>query len=242
MPTLRLYEVRLENPDQVANLPPNLKKIFDDLANINAPLTKLDDKTVLDLRAIAEALKISVFDLFAPNENLYRLKIFEVIENRYSGTLKEKLESLRSDLPESRKVSLALLGIYATQILPENLLKGLDLKEICKTLGVNLEDLKEISNPPRQTISVESILKKLGVTLDELSVLLDVPKKFIPWISIDLQKLATIEPSSRFRIERRSESANWFKGIEEENGIFIASEYGCSDFCSLCTWVCCCRK
>ena len=184
MPTLRLEEVLAEHtiPPQLALHVDRLRK---KLQEEGTTFDKLDKRTASDLRAISEALNVSIFDLFVPVEQLYRLKIIEYISKRYSGNLKQQLEALQSDLPESKKISLALLGMYATQILPESLLKGADLKAICKILDTDLESIKELSNQSRQTISVEAILKKLGISLDELSVLMEIPKKFIPWFSSD---------------------------------------------------------
>jgi hypothetical protein len=186
MPTLRLEEVLKEH-----TITPELAVYVERLRAKGTTFDKLDADTASDLRVIAEALKISVFDIFVPAEKLYRLKIIEYIGNRYSGNLKQQLEALQLDLPESKKISLTLLGIYATQVLPESLLKGADLKEICKILGTNLEFIKELSDQSRQTISVETILKKSGISLDELAILMEIPKKFIPWISSEPIRIQT---------------------------------------------------
>ena len=127
-------------------------------------------------------------------------------------------------MPSSSKISFTLLTIYATQVLPESLLKGLDLKQICKFLDVTLEELKETSSEPSQTISVESLLISLGVNLDELSILLEVPKKFIPWISKEPRVINFIEPESRFILPRMSDRASLFRGVDEEEGFFISEE------------------
>ena len=184
MPKLRLSEVIAEKSIIVADLSADVQEAIARVSAQENTLDKLNAEVAKDLRVIAEAVNVSIFDLFIPAEKFYRLKIFENLnEPEYSGNQKEKLEKLFSKLPSSSKISFTLLTIYATQVLPESLLKGLDLKQICKFLDVTLEELKETSSEPSQTISVESLLISLGVNLDELSILLEVPKKFIPWIS-----------------------------------------------------------
>ena len=239
MPTLRLEEVLKEH-----TITPELAVYVEKLRKKGTTFDKLDADTASDLRAIAEELKVSFFDLFLPTENLYRLKIIEIIENRYSGNLRERLEALQAELPKSKKISLALLGIYATQILPASLLNGSDLRSICKILSVGLEELKELSDTPKQTISVESLLKKLGLTLDELAILLEIPKKFIPWISIAPIKIAEVNPQKGLKIERTNKSAIWFRGIENDSGFLVAEEFASNPLCDLKLLPCppCCNR
>jgi hypothetical protein len=209
---------------------------------------KLDANTANDLRAIAEELKVSFFDLFIPTENLYRLKIIAIIENRYSGTLREKLEALQAELPKSKKISLALLGIYATQILPESLLNGSDLRSICKILGVGLEDLKELSDTPKLTISVESLLKKLGLTLDELAILLEIPKKFIPWISTEPKDAIDINPPRKLDVDINKNrdifesENNFFSFKKRNNNLFLTGEAVEFKVCDILPQLPCCQN
>lgn len=193
MPKLRLSEVITEKSIIVDDLSADVQEAINTLLTRENTLGKIDKATAESLRLIAESLNVSIFDLFTPAEKFYRLKIFENLnEPKYLGSQKEKLEKLFAKLPSSSKISFNLLTIYATQVLPNNLLKGADLKEICKVLDVNLEDIKDIFNVSRQTISVESILLKLGITIDELSLLIEVPKKFIPWLSSELIQVSKI--------------------------------------------------
>ena len=225
MPKLRLSEVIAEKSIIVADLSADVQEAIARVSAQENTLDKLNTEVAKDLRVIAEAVNVSIFDLFIPAEKFYRLKIFENLnEPEYSGNQKEKLEKLFSKLPSSSKISFTLLTIYATQVLPESLLKGLDLKQICKFLDVTLEELKETSSEPSQTISVESLLISLGVNLDELSILLEVPKKFIPWISKEPRVINFIEPESRFILPRMSDRASLFRGVDEEEGFFISEE------------------
>lgn len=225
MPKLRLSEVIAEKSIIVADLSADVQEAIARVSAQENTLDKLNAEVAKDLRVIAEAVNVSIFDLFIPAEKFYRLKIFENLnEPEYSGNQKEKLEKLFSKLPSSSKISFTLLTIYATQVLPESLLKGLDLKQICKFLDVTLEELKETSSEPSQTISVESLLISLGVNLDELSILLEVPKKFIPWISKEPRVINFIEPESRFILPRMSDRASLFRGVDEEEGFFISEE------------------
>lgn len=242
MPTLRLEEVLKEHI-----ITPELTVYVERLRAKGQTFDKLDANTASDLRAIAEELKVSFFDLFTPTENLYRLKITEIIENKYSGTLKDKLKALQAELPKSKKISLPLLGIYATQILPESLLKGSDLDAICRILGTGLEELKELSDPPNQTISVESLLRKLGLTLDELAILLEIPKKFIPWISTEPRNIININPPRKLDIdidrnrdifESKNES---FSLKKQSNNLFITREAAEFNACDTLGWLSCCQ-
>lgn len=226
MPTLRLDEVKLENPDQVANLPPNLKKIFDDLANINAPLTKLDDKTVLDLRAIAEALKISVFDLFSSNEKLYRLKIIEELskkfpdqksdENLIEGLHKEILKSI-NDFPVS------ILIFYATQSLPKSILENQEyvqkyIEPICKALGnVAHSSLEEEVNTNGLTLDsfILSKVYELKISIDDISSLTRIPISLLVWL-----KAPPKQP--RNSIVATLHSSEWLCNYCQQTGNVIA--------------------
>jgi hypothetical protein len=204
MPKLRLSEVIAERSIIVADLSADVRETINTLLAQENTLGKINKATAENLRFIAATLNVSIFDLFTPDEKFYRLKIFENLnEPEYSGTPKEKLEKLFDKLPQSNKVSFSLLSIYATQVLPESLLKGNELRVIYKILDIHLEALKEISPAPNQTISVESVLKNLGITLDELSLLLEVPKKFIPWLSTNTIILSNDE-NTRSRITRLS--------------------------------------
>ena len=238
MPKLRLREFIAEKSIKVADLNADIQ---DAIARVSAQentLDKLNDEVAKDLRAISESLNVSIFDLFIPAEKFYRLKMIEYLaEPEYSGTPRKKLEKLHSKLPLSSKISLSLLGVYATQILPESLLTDSALKLIAKALEVNVspESLKNIAEPPQQTISVESTLKQLGINLDELSILLEIPKKFIPWISTSPKKVATINPPDRIRFMARSESATFLRGVREGNDLSISEEYESNPICE---WVC----
>ena len=184
MPKLRLREFIAEKSIKVADLNADIQDAINTLLTQENTLGKIDKATAKSLRLIAESLNASIFDLFTSAEKFYRLKIFENLnEPEYLGTPKEKLKKLFDKLPQPNKISFYLLGIYASQVLPENLLKGNDLRLISKILDTHIETLKEVSPAPNQTISLESVLKNLDVTLDELSLLLEVPKKFIPWLS-----------------------------------------------------------
>ena len=188
MPKLRLGEVITEKSIKVTDLSKDIQKAINTLLTQENNLGKIDEKTAENLRLIAQSLNVSISDLFIPAEKFYRLKIFENLNKpEYSGTPKEKLEKLFAKLPSTSKISFSLLSVYATQVLPESLLKGKDLQQICKSLNTSLEDLKDNSSAPNQTISINSILTNLDITLDELSILLEVPKNLIPWISSEIR-------------------------------------------------------
>ena len=230
MPTLRLDEVLAEH-----TIPPEIAVHVDRLRSKGTTLDKLDDETASDLRAIAEAVKISVFDLFVPSEQMYRLRISELVKTKYTDklNLKEQLEALLLDLSKANKISFALLGIYSTQILPETLLKGSDIKEICTLLKVTLEELKELSDAPSQTISVESLLKKLDITLDELAILLEIPKEFIPWISKDnIKEVVNTNPSDESPSMRTNDSTSLPRSIRGGSRSFHIRQ-GSNPFCNL---------
>jgi hypothetical protein len=223
MPKLRLSEVIAENSIDVDALSLDIREAITRVLVRENTLDKLNAEIAKDLRAIADSLNVSIFDLLTPAEKFYRLKIFEnLTEPEYSGSQKEKLEKLFAKLPSYSKISFTLLALYATQVLPESILKGSDLK-----------NLKEISTEPNQTISVESILISLGISLDELSMLLEIPKKFIPWISKEPKIVNVLEQERRFRIPRIDDRAFLFRGVEERGEFFITEELTESDMCNL---------
>jgi hypothetical protein len=234
MPKLRLSEVIAENSIDVDALSLDIREAITRVLVRENTLDKLNAEIAKDLRAIADSLNVSIFDLLTPAEKFYRLKIFEnLTEPEYSGSQKEKLEKLFAKLPSYSKISFTLLALYATQVLPESILKGSDLKQVCKVLGISVENLKEISTEPNQTISVESILISLGISLDELSMLLEIPKKFIPWISKEPKIVNVLEQERRFRIPRIDDRAFLFRGVEERGEFFITEELTESDMCNL---------
>lgn len=185
MPTLRLDKVLAEEQIKIEEQPQAVKDAIARLRAKGQTFDKLDAQTASDLRAIIQAFKISLSDLFVSKEKFYRLKIIELIKDKYSdqSTLNAQLESLQRELTNNNKISFLLLSIYATQVLPESLLKGSDLKQICKTLRVKLDDLREEALPPTQTISVEAHLNNLDIKRNEFATLLDIPQKFVPWIN-----------------------------------------------------------
>jgi hypothetical protein len=209
MPKLRLSEVIAEKKIEVAGLSKDVQQAIETLLAQENTLGNIDEATAEKLRLIAKSLDVSLFDLFTSVEKFYRLKIFEYLnEPEYSGSQKENLEKLFAKLPSSSKISFNLLTIYATQVLPESLLRDSDLKQICKFLDISLEALKDVFDLPRQTISVESILLKLGITLDEFSLLIEVPKKFIPWLSLEKIKIPKVSPMQRVDFELNGENFN----------------------------------
>ena len=227
MPKLRLSEVIAEKSIKVADLSEDIQKAINTLLTQENNLGKIDEKTAKDLRAIANSLDVSLFDLFIPAEKFYRLKIIEHLkESEYLGSPKEKLEKLFTKLPSSSKISFNLLTIYATQVLPESLLKRSDLKQICQFLNIRLEALKDLFYLPRQTISIESILLKLAITLDELSLLIEIPKEFIPWINLEVIKLNKISNSEK-------ESAELTLTNNEKTATVMITSLGC-DFPVIC--------
>jgi hypothetical protein len=188
MPKLRLSEVIAEKSIIIEDLSTDVQAAIARVSAQEETLDKLNAEVSKDLRAISASLNVSILNLFTQAEKFYRLKIFENLnEPEYSGSPKEKLEKLLAKLPSNSKISFPLLGIYATQTLPESLLKGKDLQQICKSLNTSLKDLKDNSSAPNQTISIDSILRNLDITLDELSILLEVPKNIIPWISSEIK-------------------------------------------------------
>lgn len=195
MPKLRLNQVLADKQIEVDKLSEDVQNAIASLRNQNTNpnetkgdiiIAKIDDQISKEVKEIAEALNISIFDLFVPSEKFYRLKIIERLQSlNYSGTPEEQLGTLYTRLKETSQISFALLIAYATQVFPDNLIKEVELKRICEILEISLEELKDVFNLNRKTISVESILVRLGITLDDLELLMDIPKRFIPWLSSD---------------------------------------------------------
>jgi hypothetical protein len=186
MPKLRLSKVISDKQIDRKSLSSEVNAAINSLLPLENNIEKINVEIAKELRAIAESLNVSVFDLFIPAEKFYRLNIFDYLnEPEYSGSSKEKLKQLYSKLPNvPNKISFSLLAIYATQVLPERLLKDSDLETVGTLLKKNWRDFKqELPLPPRQTISVDSILIRLGINIDELAVILDIPKELIPWIN-----------------------------------------------------------
>jgi hypothetical protein len=230
MPKLRLSDVIDDKKVDRKVLTSEVNAAINRLLLQKNDIEKINDEIAEDLRVIAESLNVSIFDLFTPDEKFYRLKIFERLnELGYLGSPREKLEKLLSQIPQANKISFLLLGIYATQILPERLLIGTDLEVITKLLNISLANLRELSSKPQQAISVESILTSLGISLNELSILLLIPEEFIPWISFE----SNTKASNTFVDRINDRTVNSHRDAGRSSDEFRTEESGRGIFCQL---------
>ena len=230
MPKLRLSEVIAEKSIIIADLSADVQKAINTLLTQENTLGKIDQATAESLRLIAESLNVSIFDLFTPAEKFYRIKIFEqLVEPEYSGNSRENLEKLYSKLPSSSKISLPLLAVYATQVLPQSVLTRENLQQICNIFSITESDIQEEASPPKQTISVDLLLKRFDLTIDDLSIILEIPKKYIVWLNSEsgfFRRLNTNVFQPDNRMSREGGFLNLNQLIQQT---ILCNTFGCID-------------
>ena len=191
MPKLRLSEVIAEKGIRVTDLGADIQNAIARVSAQEKTLDKLNAEVSKDLRAIAEALKVTPLEFLEPVQQLYRLKILDMAYLRYppKPTCIEQLQELHKDLQGNGiNISFGLIAIYATQAFPKNLLKSNDLVQISVFLNTDLEGLQEKSSHSRKTIAIEPCLYEFGMQEEDLAAILGIPKEWLPWIDLSEKK------------------------------------------------------
>ncbi len=152
----------------------------------------INEDTVKDIRKIASQLNIPPAKLIQPvrKQSGIRLKIIEVLENSQDSKLNFKK---LSELCERLQVHPSILVLYSTQVMLkekwEEEQTQKDISSIASILGVSIEELAVIEDPPITKIRLDDFLKEKGLTIEQFSLLNDFPvttTKFLASQPIDL--------------------------------------------------------